>query len=154
MFLAPNTPTSLQTTLAADAHLAEEQFLHEEQIFIIMITPAQSFSRSRQLPATQGFPNLLSNPEVHYRVHKISPLVPMRNQIHQFVPLHHISSTSILIFWPINPLPGKDLETNNETTVAMQRRCKHAFTTIELLLGTVFSTRSVPMRYMNTTGGT
>jgi hypothetical protein len=30
-FLAPNTSTSLQTTLAADAHLAEGQFLHEEQ---------------------------------------------------------------------------------------------------------------------------
>jgi hypothetical protein len=31
MHLAPNTSTSLQTTLAADAHLAEGQFLHEEQ---------------------------------------------------------------------------------------------------------------------------
>jgi hypothetical protein len=29
--MAPNTSTSLQTTLAADAHLAEGQFLHEEQ---------------------------------------------------------------------------------------------------------------------------
>jgi hypothetical protein len=32
-FLAPNTSTPLQTTLAADAHLAERQFLHEEQTF-------------------------------------------------------------------------------------------------------------------------
>jgi hypothetical protein len=31
MFLAPNTSTSLQTTLAADAHLAEGEFLHKEQ---------------------------------------------------------------------------------------------------------------------------
>jgi hypothetical protein len=30
-FPAPNTSQSLQTTLAADAHLAEEQFLHEKQ---------------------------------------------------------------------------------------------------------------------------
>jgi hypothetical protein len=30
MFSAPNTSTSVQT-LAADAHLAERQFLHEEQ---------------------------------------------------------------------------------------------------------------------------
>jgi hypothetical protein len=30
-FPAPNTSTSLQTTLAADAHLAEGQFLLEEQ---------------------------------------------------------------------------------------------------------------------------
>jgi hypothetical protein len=30
--LAPNTSTSLQTTLAAHAHEAEGQFLHEEQI--------------------------------------------------------------------------------------------------------------------------
>jgi hypothetical protein len=29
MFLTPNTSTSLQTTLAADARLAEGQFLHE-----------------------------------------------------------------------------------------------------------------------------
>jgi hypothetical protein len=29
--LAPNTSTSLQTVLAADAHLAGGQFLHEEQ---------------------------------------------------------------------------------------------------------------------------
>jgi hypothetical protein len=33
MFLAPNTSTSLQTTLAVDAHLDEGQFLHEEQTF-------------------------------------------------------------------------------------------------------------------------
>jgi hypothetical protein len=31
MFLAPNRSTSLQTTLAADAHLAEGKVLHEEQ---------------------------------------------------------------------------------------------------------------------------
>jgi hypothetical protein len=31
MFLVPNTSASLQTTLAADAHLAEGQFLDEEQ---------------------------------------------------------------------------------------------------------------------------
>jgi heme/copper-type cytochrome/quinol oxidase subunit 2 len=30
-FLAPNTSTSLHTTLAAAAHPAEGQFLHEEQ---------------------------------------------------------------------------------------------------------------------------
>jgi hypothetical protein len=33
MFLSPNTSTSLQTKLAADAHQAEGQFLHEEQTF-------------------------------------------------------------------------------------------------------------------------
>jgi hypothetical protein len=33
-FLAPNTSTSLQTTLAVDAHTAEGQFLHEEQTLI------------------------------------------------------------------------------------------------------------------------
>jgi hypothetical protein len=46
------------------------------------------------------------------------------------------------ILWCIDPLLGKDLETNNETTaVAMQRRCKRASATMELLLETVFSTR-------------
>jgi hypothetical protein len=44
----------------------------------------------------------------------------------------------------IKLLKGKDLEINNETTaVAMQRHGKHASTTIELLLETVFPTRSV-----------
>jgi hypothetical protein len=42
------------------------------------------------------------------------------------------------VLWRIDPLLGKDLETNNETTtVAMQRGGKHASTTIELLLETV-----------------
>jgi hypothetical protein len=51
------------------------------------------------------------------------------------------------ILWRIEPLPDKDLEINNETrAVAMQRRGKHASTT-ELLLETVFSTRSVQMGY-------
>jgi hypothetical protein len=46
------------------------------------------------------------------------------------------------------PFLGKDLERNNETTaVAMQRRGKHASTTIELLLETVFSTRSMQRGY-------
>jgi hypothetical protein len=35
MFLDPNTSTSLQATLAADAHLAEGQFLLEGQTFNI-----------------------------------------------------------------------------------------------------------------------
>jgi hypothetical protein len=40
--------------------------------------------------------------------------------------------------WRIGSLLGKDLETNNNTTAfAMQRGCKHASTTIELLLETV-----------------
>jgi hypothetical protein len=42
------------------------------------------------------------------------------------------------ILWRIGPLIGKDLETNDETTaVAMQRRGKHAYTTIEFLLETM-----------------
>jgi hypothetical protein len=38
------------------------------------------------------------------------------------------------ILWRVDPLLGRDLETNSETTgVAMQRRGKHTSTTIELL---------------------
>jgi hypothetical protein len=44
--------------------------------------------------------------------------------------------------WRTDPLLGKDLETNETTAVTMQRRGKHA-PTIELLLETVFYTRSV-----------
>jgi hypothetical protein len=52
--------------------------------------------------------------------------------------------TVLYLLWRIDPLLGKDLEINNETTaVAMQQRGKHASTTTELLLETVFSTRSV-----------
>jgi hypothetical protein len=48
------------------------------------------------------------------------------------------------MLWRIDPLLGKDLETNKEiTAVAMQRSCKHAYTTMELLLETVFCIRSV-----------
>jgi uncharacterized membrane protein YvbJ len=41
-FLAPNTSTSLQKTLAADAHLAEGQFLHEEQTLIKAVSDIPS----------------------------------------------------------------------------------------------------------------
>jgi hypothetical protein len=55
----------------------------------------------------------------------------------------------LLITWRIDPLLGKDLETNNETTgVAMQRYGKHASTTIELRFETLFSTHSVQRGYL------
>jgi hypothetical protein len=48
----------------------------------------------------------------------------------------------------MDPLLGKDLETNNETTVvAMQQHGKHPSATMELLLQTVFSTRSMQRGY-------
>jgi hypothetical protein len=54
-----------------------------------------------------------------------------------------------LILWHVDALLGKDLKTNNETTaVAMQQRGKHASTTIELLLETVFSMWSMPRSYL------
>jgi hypothetical protein len=44
------------------------------------------------------------------------------------------------LLWHIDPLLGKDLETKNEeTSFATQRRGKHASTTMDLLLETVFS---------------
>jgi hypothetical protein len=49
--------------------------------------------------------------------------------------------------WRIDPFLGKDLETKETTAVAMQRCGKHASTTTELLLETVFSTRSVQRGY-------
>jgi hypothetical protein len=53
-----------------------------------------------------------------------------------------------LVLCRIAPLLGKHLETNNETTaVATQRSGKHASTSTELLLETVFSTRSVQRDY-------
>jgi hypothetical protein len=53
-----------------------------------------------------------------------------------------------MLLWRIDPLIGKNLETNNEkTAVAMQRRDKHACATIELLFETVFSARSMQRGY-------
>jgi hypothetical protein len=51
-----------------------------------------------------------------------------------------LAAQLLMILWRIYPLPGNDLETNETIAVAMQRRCKYASSTIELLLGTVFST--------------
>jgi hypothetical protein len=53
------------------------------------------------------------------------------------------------ILWRIDPLLGKGLETNNETAaVAMQRHGKHASTTRELPLNTVFAAWSVSKSYL------
>jgi hypothetical protein len=42
----------------------------------------------------------------------------------------------ITILWRIDTLPSRGLEANNgKTSVAVQRRSKHAFTPIELMLG-------------------
>jgi hypothetical protein len=58
------------------------------------------------------------------------------------------------VLWRIDLLLVKDLETNNKVTaVAMQRRDKHASTTVELLLGTVVSTRSVQRGYKEDSWG-
>jgi hypothetical protein len=58
-FSAPNTSTSLQTTLAADAHLAEGQFLLEEQTLNNnnnnnLAYGAEPFLRSCQLCSHSG----------------------------------------------------------------------------------------------------
>jgi hypothetical protein len=60
-----------------------------------------------------------------------------------FQPLYHN-----IILWCTDPLLGKYLETNNETTaIAMQLPGKHASTTIVLLSETVFRTWSVQRGY-------
>jgi hypothetical protein len=51
--------------------------------------------------------------------------------------------------WHIDPLLGKDLKRNNETTaIAMQWHSKHTSTTTELLLETVFSIQSMQRSYL------
>jgi hypothetical protein len=55
----------------------------------------------------------------------------------------------MFILWRIDPLLGKYLETNKETTtVAMKRRCKHTSTAIELPMETMFSTWFVQRNYI------
>jgi hypothetical protein len=58
-----------------------------------------------------------------------------------------------IILWLIDSLLGKDLETNKTTAVAMQQCGKHASTTKELLLETVFSTKSMPRIYLEDNWG-
>jgi hypothetical protein len=59
-----------------------------------------------------------------------------------------------LLLWRIDTLLGKDFETNNETTVvATQRHGKHASTTIDLLLETVVSNRSLQRDYKEDSWG-
>jgi hypothetical protein len=55
--------------------------------------------------------------------------------------------------WLIDPLLGKDLETKETTTVAMQQRSKHASTTMELLLETGIFTRSLQSGYEEENSG-
>jgi membrane-anchored protein YejM (alkaline phosphatase superfamily) len=60
----------------------------------------------------------------------------------------HQNQHDRFILWRIDPLLGKRLEKNNETTaVAIQWCSKHASIAIELLLETVFSTWSVQRSY-------
>jgi hypothetical protein len=60
----------------------------------------------------------------------------------------------LCILWHKDPLLGKDLEINNETTaIAMQRHDNHTSTTRELLLETVFSAWSVPSSYLENNWG-
>jgi riboflavin synthase len=56
--------------------------------------------------------------------------------------------------WCIDLLLGEDLETNETTVVAMQRRSKHVSTIIKLLLETVFATRSMQRGYKEDNWGT
>jgi hypothetical protein len=61
----------------------------------------------------------------------------------------------ISVWLCIYPLLGKILETSNETaSVVMQWSGKHASTTIELLLETVFSMWTMPRSYLKTIGAT
>jgi hypothetical protein len=61
----------------------------------------------------------------------------------------------LCILWHIDPLVGKDLKTNNETTViATERHSKRASTTTELLLETVFSLDPCKGVILKTTGAT
>jgi hypothetical protein len=65
--------------------------------------------------------------------------------------LFHDALSSSYIVWRIDPLLGKDLETDETTAVAMQYRGTHALQQLELLLETVFSTRSVPRETIGAT---
>jgi hypothetical protein len=56
-----------------------------------------------------------------------------RNSVRAMITLRLKKTFYVCVLWHIDPLLGKDLETNETTAVAMQRSRKPASTTIQLL---------------------
>jgi hypothetical protein len=54
-----------------------------------LLTELSSSSEAASCAATQEIPSVLRNPNVHHRVHKSPPLVPILSQID---PIHNIPS--------------------------------------------------------------
>jgi hypothetical protein len=98
--------------------------------------------------ATKKFPNILWKTKVHCRVHRSPALDPTPSQIN---PVHTTPFSLSKIHHNIvayRPVARQRLRNNATAAVTIQLRGKHACTTIELLLETVFCTRSMQRSYL------